>query len=477
MPSCTSVATYAPRRTAQSDLVRIVTEYGPKFIDQLAEAGTPLPDFVIRDFDALTRCGDLRHGFLRAACLRCGTEHLVPFSCKRRGFCPSCLGRRMAETSCLLVDHLLPAVRYRHFTCTFAGPLAVRLAYARPLLTAVMQTIGRRLDRDLRHRVKAEHRLPSVAVLHTGTVAVVQRFRFDLGLYLHVHALWTDGVFEDQGGSSPRWWSAPPLTLEGLQTVVARIEDDLGAVLQDDDFDASDLQGITACLKQGRCFSTASPSTMPATHGPLLAKGDFIGLHAAASFDGRDRKRLQRQLAYMLRPPVAMNNIVLQSDGVVRLHFKQPSPNGTTFTDLTPHAVLARLAALVPPPHFNMVRYRGVFSSRHHLRAALAFQCPNAPTVVAQLPLFERHGALELPAGKPARAPTPSRIAWAHLLARVFDIDITVCPNCHGRMKVFGAVTTPDAIAKVLARHGLRVRGPPPLPVATSAQLSFQALH
>jgi hypothetical protein len=27
----------------------------------LAEAGTPLPDFVVREFDAFTRGGDLRH--------------------------------------------------------------------------------------------------------------------------------------------------------------------------------------------------------------------------------------------------------------------------------------------------------------------------------------------------------------------------------------------------------------------------------
>jgi hypothetical protein len=41
----------------------------------------------------------------------------------------------------------------------------------------------------------------------------------------------------------------------------------------------------------------------------LLAKGRRVCLHAAPSFDGRDRRRLGRQLAYMLRPPVALHNV------------------------------------------------------------------------------------------------------------------------------------------------------------------------
>jgi hypothetical protein len=44
---------------------------------------------------------------------RCHAEKLVAFSCKRRGFCPSCGGRRMAEAAALLVDEILPRVPIR----------------------------------------------------------------------------------------------------------------------------------------------------------------------------------------------------------------------------------------------------------------------------------------------------------------------------------------------------------------------------
>ncbi len=33
---------------------------------------------------------------------------VVGFSCKGRGFCPSCTGRRMADTSARLVDDVFP---------------------------------------------------------------------------------------------------------------------------------------------------------------------------------------------------------------------------------------------------------------------------------------------------------------------------------------------------------------------------------
>src|SRR5664280_1900105 len=47
-------------------------------------------------------------------------------SCKGRAFCPSCLGRRMAQSAANLADHVLPIVPLRQFVVTF--PLAARPA-------------------------------------------------------------------------------------------------------------------------------------------------------------------------------------------------------------------------------------------------------------------------------------------------------------------------------------------------------------
>ncbi len=60
----------------------------------LTEQGRELPGYVQREFEDYLKCGRLEHGFLRVRCASCHTEHLVAFSCKRRGFCPSCGARR-----------------------------------------------------------------------------------------------------------------------------------------------------------------------------------------------------------------------------------------------------------------------------------------------------------------------------------------------------------------------------------------------
>ncbi len=57
----------------------------------------PIPTWVEEEFRRYLACGILAHGILRMRCETCHAEHLVAFSCKRRGFCPSCGARRMAD--------------------------------------------------------------------------------------------------------------------------------------------------------------------------------------------------------------------------------------------------------------------------------------------------------------------------------------------------------------------------------------------
>ena len=88
---------YQRHRPEQTLLYQIVEEYYPAFTAHLAEQGTELPGYVQREFEDFLKCGRLDHGFLRVRCESCHVEHLVAFSCKRRGFCPSCGARRMAD--------------------------------------------------------------------------------------------------------------------------------------------------------------------------------------------------------------------------------------------------------------------------------------------------------------------------------------------------------------------------------------------
>ncbi|GAG88930.1 unnamed protein product [marine sediment metagenome] len=101
-------AHYMRHRPERTLLYQLVEEYYPAFVSAMAAQGTALPGYVQREFEDYLRCGRLEHGFLRVRCDSCHTEHLVAFSCKRRGFCPSCGAQRMAESAALLVDEVLP---------------------------------------------------------------------------------------------------------------------------------------------------------------------------------------------------------------------------------------------------------------------------------------------------------------------------------------------------------------------------------
>ncbi|MCU0252045.1 MAG: transposase zinc-binding domain-containing protein [Vicinamibacterales bacterium] len=47
-----------------------------------------------QEFREFLGCGVLARGFARFRCDDCGLNRPVPFSCKGRGFCPSCGGRQ-----------------------------------------------------------------------------------------------------------------------------------------------------------------------------------------------------------------------------------------------------------------------------------------------------------------------------------------------------------------------------------------------
>jgi hypothetical protein len=124
---------------------------------------------------------------------------------------------------------------------------------------------------------------------------------------------------------------------------------------------------------------------------------------------------------------------------------------------LEPLDLCARIAALIPPPRFHMIRYHGVLSSHAKLRPEVV---PKAEeTGPKQLALFE-HDRTVLP-------PEPRKKTWAWLLRHVFEIDVSTCPRCGGATRLLEVATTPEPIAKLLAKHGLGPRPPPPRPAPT----------
>jgi ribosomal protein S27E len=88
---------YERHRPEQTLLYQLIEQHYPDYLSAMEAQDRPLPGYVQDEFEAFLQCGRLEQGFLRLRCEDCKHEHLVAFSCKRRGFCPSCGARRMAE--------------------------------------------------------------------------------------------------------------------------------------------------------------------------------------------------------------------------------------------------------------------------------------------------------------------------------------------------------------------------------------------
>src|SRR5216684_4843608 len=227
--ACTASASgslgYRRREPERTLLHTTVRAHLKTFLAKMEQRGdgAGLPGFVISEFERYLACGILAHGFARVRCSSCGDEMLVAFSCKGRGFCPSCTTRRMQGTATHLLDRVLPRVPMRQWVLSLPR-------WARFLLARDPRLITRALDIALRaifaHQRRRARRAGALAP-QAGAVTFIQHFGGALNLNVHFHCVIPDGVFVRESGSVRFVELAPPSddeVMAVLRRVVARLE-------------------------------------------------------------------------------------------------------------------------------------------------------------------------------------------------------------------------------------------------------------
>ncbi len=187
-------STYRPRDAVHSVLHTVIREHLELFLREVSDRGDGegLPRFVEQEFREFLTCGVLAHGFALVRCERCTFERLVPFSCKGRGFFPSCGGRR--------IDRARRAPGGRDLAARAGAPVGAHAA----LPPAVPAGVGPRpvpgpCSLSMRGRCSTSTASKPEATAfpagRTGTLTVIQRFGGGLNLNVHFHTLALDGVF------------------------------------------------------------------------------------------------------------------------------------------------------------------------------------------------------------------------------------------------------------------------------------------
>jgi hypothetical protein len=124
---------YQPRDPSGTLLYQGIADHLETFLATLAADPTTkgLPDDVVDALDASLSCGILTHAFRRLGCDSCPHQMLLAFRCTKRGLCPSCAGRRMAQQTAHLVEQVIPWVPTRPWVVSLPIPLRYWMAPSR----------------------------------------------------------------------------------------------------------------------------------------------------------------------------------------------------------------------------------------------------------------------------------------------------------------------------------------------------------
>jgi hypothetical protein len=291
-----------------------------------------------------------------------------------------------------------------------------------------------------------------------------------------------------------------------------------------------------------QCGATTVVNGGDGDHGEDLAAGptrsvaashEGFNLHASVAIAAEDDLGRERLLRYGTRPAFSLERFRKLPGGRVGYLVKKARGGRETLLVLTPIELLARLAAITPPPRFPLLRYSGVLAPRHAWRKDVVPKPRDAPTHADGLAgkantLDERPAragkggsgtATPSPAsalgvnpttpalsGETSRVPTfagpargtdapkagtagptcvaillepnviavphwqrlqngnllatQPRLSWSNLLRRTFDVDVTRCAKCGGRVTLVSVVENPAGARAILERLDMPTDAP-----------------
>jgi hypothetical protein len=183
------------------------------------------------------------------------------------------------------------------------------------------------------------------------------------------------------------------------------------------------------------------------TSAACATSGGF-SLHANTFIPAYQTHRLEALCRYICRPALSLERLSWQNDDSLAYELKTPYRDGTTHVIFSPHELIEKLIALIPPPKAHLIRYHGLWAPH----------AKNRPEIIPSQ--YEKTSSCD--SDKPI-----SRFSWAKLLKRTFDIDLESCSSCGAQMKIISAITEKPVIRQILRHLGL---GPDP-PNILPAQL------
>jgi hypothetical protein len=344
------------------------------------------------------------------------------------------------------------------------------------LLNRVLSVCMSAIERTYKNKAKPQgaKEFGAGAVPHPGAITYVQRFGGAINLNIHFHILFLEGVYVEKDGGVEFCEVAishedVEATIRRIQSRVIRLlcrrgllsesEDEASQTQVESDTDQSSIidacQGASAqsLIAMGeragqsvrRVGSFGGPGEPIVPEGLRCVRVGGFSLHANVEIEARERGKLEKLCRYLARPPVAESRLERTADGQVLYHMKSEWRDGTRAILLSPMEFIEKLVAIIPPPRRHLARFHGVLAPNSRLREKVV------PKSAAEVVIAEN--------SKPPMVESPlakqKRLKWAELLKRIFQIDVTKCPDCtSGEVRLIAVIEDPKVIRKILEHVG-----------------------
>jgi hypothetical protein len=435
---CLPQGVYRPRNAQASPLYRLVEDH----FEQLERVWDERYDrehgfwrpVVRRVVEQFLDCGDLRCGFARLWCPTCRKDLLLPYSCRRRCFCPSCHQKRALLFAEHIDEEVLGDLPVRQYVVTIPKMLRLCFKYDRKLLGLLSQCFYASVKQLFQHAARDRRLVP-------GMIASLQSYGDDpTRFHPHLHSLVTDGLVSADGSFVPIPCPDPVCLMQLFRHKL-----------------------IKALLAREKISPRLVEIMQNWVHpGFSVFQGDAI-----APDDHQTRRRVA---GYLVHPPIALERLRYRPETGQVIYFGRQRGCGGD-AEASPARIfpaldfLAALCAHVPDSGQQLVRYYGAFSNarRSSPGASSSASAPPAGTQAMQ-----QDGS-----DSGAELARQRRRSWARLIKKVYEADPLVCPRCRGPLNIISLIGDGPAIEKILRHLKLWDRPERPPPPPTTVRYEF----
>jgi len=331
---------------------------------------------------------------------------LLTFSCKTRGFCPSCHAKRLEEWGEWVRTTLLLDVPHRQVVFTIPKMLRVFFKFKRKLLGDLCRCAVRSL--------LLYFRAMAGTALEPGLVAVIQTFGDRINLHPHLHYLVTEG---------------------GV--------DEAGAFHKVRSFDDGHISEV---FSREVLRMLVGKELLSPEWAERILSWRHTGFNVHSRVRAKTKTEAERVGKYMIRPLLSLERLSLAERAAQICYQYGKEPKEMERMDYL--EFIARVTSHIPDKGQVTVRYYGLYANAHRGKVKKANRPPFPLRLVdAELrPLCSK--------------------GWAEMIRKVYEVDPMVCPQCGGKMRVIAFLTDYAVVDRIINHLKLTFvadRPPPPL--------------